>query len=440
MRRAGLYIMWAKLISGLRRGRSPARCVTSAASPLWLNPMSEPQSVSPRILILGTLIVLLAMGVRATFGLFMQPMGLANGWGREVFSMAFALQNLVWGVACIFMGMMADRFGSGRTIALGALLYVAGMIGTRLATDEFSLYMSAGVLVGLGQAGTTFPVILPVVARSVPPAFRSTAMGIASAGGSMGQFLVVPAGQLLITGLDWTGALWALSLLAATCLPLAYFLRGKPSAHVSGQSLSAAIRQALHHPSFHFLAASYFVCGFHTAFITLHLPAYVADGGLNASQGATAIALIGLFNVFGSFYAGKLGGRYSKKYLLAGVYGLRAFGMILVLVMPLTPWVLYVFAAWMGLFWLGTVPLTQGLIGQIYGFRYAATLSGIAFLGHQIGSFIGVWLGGYIYANTGSYDLMWWIGIALAVIAALLCLPVREQSLEVRTSMPQAVA
>ena len=401
--------------------------------------MSSSQSVSLRTLWLGTLIVLLAMGVRATFGLFMQPMGLAHGWGRDVFSMAFALQNLVWGVACIFMGMLADRYGSGRTIALGALLYVAGMIGTRLATDEFSLYMTAGVLVGLGQAGTTFPVILPVVARSVPPEFRSTAMGIASAGGSMGQFLVVPAGQMLISGLDWTGALWALSLLAATGIPLAYYLRGKPAAHASGQSLSAAIRQALQHLSFHFLAGSYFVCGFHTAFITLHLPAYVADGGLNASQGATAIALIGLFNVIGSFYAGKLGGRYSKKKLLAGVYGLRAFGMLLLLAMPLSPWVLYAFAAWMGLFWLGTVPLTQGLIGQIYGLRYAATLSGIAFLGHQVGSFIGVWLGGYVYSTTGNYDLMWWIGIALAIIAALLCLPVREQSVEPQP-VPQAVA
>lgn len=399
--------------------------------------MSQSQTVSLRTLWLGTLIVLLAMGVRATFGLFMQPMGLAHGWGRDVFSMAFALQNLVWGLASICMGMLADRYGSGRTIVLGASLYVLGMIGTRLATDEFTLYMTAGVLVGLGQAGTTFPVILPVVARAVPPAYRSTAMGIASAGGSMGQFLVVPVGQMMITGLDWTGALWALSLLAATGIPLAYYLRGKPAAHAEGQSLTAAIRQALHHPSFHFLASSYFVCGFHTAFITLHLPAYVGDNGLNAAQGATAIALIGLFNVLGSFYAGKLGGRYSKKLLLAGVYGLRAFGMLLLLVMPLSTWVLYAFAAWMGLFWLGTVPLTMGLIGQIYGLRYAATLSGIVFLGHQMGSFIGVWLGGYVYANTGSYDLMWWIGVALALVAALLCLPVREQSIQSRP-LPQA--
>jgi MFS family permease len=232
----------------------------------------------------------------------------------------------------------------------------------------------------------------------------------------------------LITGMDWPGALWVLSLFVACAAPLAYFLRGRPQAQ-SGpqQSLAAAVRQAVRHPSFHFLFWSYFVCGFHTAFITLHLPAYVTDGGLTPGQGATAVALIGLFNVLGSFYAGKLGGKYSKKRLLAIVYFMRAFGILLLLAMPLSAWVLYAFAAWMGLFWLGTVPLTQGLIGQIYGLRYAATLSGIVFLGHQLGSFIGVWLGGYAYAKTGNYDMVWWLGVALAVIAALLCLPVREQ-------------
>lgn len=394
---------------------------------------SQTDTISTRTIILGTLVVLLAMGVRATFGLFMQPMGLAHGWGRDVFSMAFALQNLVWGVACIFMGILADRYGSGRTIALGTLLYMLGMIGTRFATDETTLYLTAGVLVGLGQAGTTFPVILPVVARAVPPAYRSTAMGIASAGGSLGQFAVVPTGQALITGMDWPGALWVLSLFVACAAPLAYFLRGRPQAQ-SGphQSLASAVR----HPSFHFLFWSYFVCGFHTAFITLHLPAYVTDGGLTAGQGATAVALIGLFNVLGSFYAGKLGGKYSKKRLLAVVYFMRAFGILLLLAMPLSAWVLYAFAAWMGLFWLGTVPLTQGLIGQIYGLRYAATLSGIVFLGHQLGSFIGVWLGGYAYAKTGNYDMVWWLGVALAVIAALLCLPVREQPMTPAEARP----
>lgn len=404
---------------------APRRQTTTRDKPTVMSNTAE--AVSVRTIAVGTVVVLLAMGVRATFGLFMQPMGLAHGWGRELFSFAFALQNLVWGVSSIFMGIMADRYGSGRTIALGALLYFLGMLGTRYAADAFTLCFMSGVVVGLGQAGTTFPVILPVIARAVPPAYRSTAMGIASAGGSLGQFLVVPSGQLAITHLDWTGALWLLSLMMAAALPLAWFLRGKPQGHGGPQTLGFAVRQALMHPSFHFLSWSYFVCGFHTAFITLHLPAFVTDAGLNASHGATAIALIGLFNVLGSFNAGKLGGRFSKKWLLAGLYGLRAFGIILVLAVPLTPVVLYVFAAWMGLFWLGTVPLTQGLIGEIYGLRFAATLSGIAFLCHQVGSFIGVWLGGYVYAHTGSYNGVWWVGLALALVAMLLCLPVRER-------------
>jgi len=391
--------------------------------------VSSSQSNATRTVVIGTLIVLVAMGVRATFGLFMQPIGLDKGWGRDVFSMAFALQNLAWGAASILMGMMADRFGAARTIALGASLYFFGLVGMHYAETPLGLYLTAGLLVGMGQAGVTFPVILPVLARAVPLSSRSTVMGIASAGGSLGQFVVVPTGQALITGFQWEGALWVLSLLVAIVVPLACFMRGKPETVVGGQSLKSAIGEAFAHRSFHFLFWSYFVCGFHTAFITLHLPAYVTDSGLNAGYGATAIALIGLFNVFGSFGAGKLGGKYSKKNLLAGMYFMRAFGILLLLVVPLTPWVLYLFAAWMGVFWLGTVPLTQGLIGQIYGMRYAATLSGIVFLGHQVGSFAGVWLGGYTYNITGNYDLMWWIGILLALIAAVLCLPIHERAL-----------
>ncbi len=390
------------------------------------NPAQTPYM---RTLCVGAFVVLLALGVRATFGLFMPTMGLDKGWGRDVFSLAFAIQNLVWGVGTIFMGMLADRYGSGKTIALGAALYVLGMLGMRFSTTELELYMTAGVIVGLGQAGTTFPVILPVVARAVPAAYRSTAMGIAAAGGSLGQFAVVPAGQMLISGLEWTGALWVLSLFVAVGIPLAAFLTGRPDETRGTQSLSSAVREALAHKSFHFLFWSYAVCGFHTAFITLHLPAFLMDGGLKAVHGATAIALIGLFNVAGCYYAGKLGERYSKKMLLAWVYFLRAFGILFLITLPPSPAVAYLFAAWMGLFWLGTVPLTQGLIGQIYGLRYAATLSGIAFLGHQIGSFIGVWWGGVAYQATGSYTVVWWAGIVLAVVAAVLCLPIREQAL-----------
>ncbi len=394
-------------------------------------PVSQSDSNAVRTILIGTFIVLLAMGTRATFGLFMQPMGLEHNWPREVFSMAFAIQNLVWGVGAIAAGMMADRFGSARTIALSAVFYAVGLVGTRYASSVFELYMSAGVLIGLGQAGTTFAVILPVIARTVPLSSRSTAMGIASAGGSLGQFLVVPTGQLLIDTYQWTGAFWVLSVVLAATLPLTWFLRGKPAFSTGPQqSMLSAIKQALRHPTFHFLFWGYFVCGFHTAFITLHLPAFVTDSGLNASSGAIAIALIGLFNVFGSFTAGKLGGTHSKKNLLAFIYVMRAFGILWILIMPTTVWVVYAFAGWMGLFWLGTVPLTQGLIAQIYGLRYAATLSGMVFLGHQLGSFSGVYLGGKIQALTGSYDLVWWMGIVLALMAAALCLPVKEKPLE----------
>ncbi|MBU4612684.1 MFS transporter [Achromobacter sp. GG226] len=382
-----------------------------------------------RMLIAGTLIVVVAMGIRATFGLFMQPLGVAHGWGRDVFSMAFAIQNLVWGLFGIVMGTIADRYGAGRAIVISVLAYILGLIGLRFATTEMELYLTAGLLIGIGQAGTTFAVILPVVARSFSPASRSTAMGIASAGGSLGQFLVVPSGQFLIGQFDWVGALWALSLLMAVGLPLAWSLRGKPAADAGGRELSlgAAVRGAITDRSYQFLFASYAVCGFHTAFVTLHLPAYAQDSGLTAANGAFALALVGLFNTFGSFWSGKLGGIYSKKHLLAGVYWARGLGILFLMSVPLTPTTLYVFAAWMGVFWLGTVPLTQGLIGDIFGLRYAATLSGVVFLGHQIGSFLGVWLGGQLYVATGSYDVVWWLSVALALIAGALCLPVKPE-------------
>jgi MFS family permease len=391
-----------------------------------------PSSRRPEwILAAAVAILLVAMGVRATFGLFLQPMSVEHGWTRDVFSLAFAIQSIVWGLGAPVFGAVADRYGAGRTIVLGALLYAAGLAGMAHAQSPAELYWTAGVLCGLGQSGTTFGVVLGVVARHFTAEKRSTALGIASAGGSMGQFLMVPFGQQLISHFDWYAALLVLSSVAAFSLPLAFVLRGRvhaAAAHVQ-QSLSTAFREAVGTGSYHYLFWSFFVCGFHTAFITLHLPSYVVDRGLNATHGALAIALIGLFNVVGSYGCGWLGGRYSKKNLLVWVYGLRAVFIALLLLFPLTPAVLYAFAAGMGLLWLGTVPLTNGLIAQIYGLRYASTLYGIVFLGHQIGSFVGVWLGGYAFETTGSYDLMWWAGIALAFLAAALSWPVDERPL-----------
>jgi MFS family permease len=372
----------------------------------------------------------------------MQPMGIDRGWSREVFSLAFAIQNIVWGAGAALFGAVADKYGSGRTIALGTVLYAAGLAGLAFAESTVGLFLTAGVLVGLGQSGTTFGVILGVVARNYAPEKRSAALGIASAGGSMGQFLMVPFGQQLIAHFDWHTALLVLSVVTAIGLPLAFGLRGRPAAmpNQAQQSLGQAFRQAIGHRSYHFLFWSFFVCGFHTAFITLHLPSYVVDRGLSAADGAIAIALIGLFNVLGSYGCGWLGGRVSKKNLLGWVYALRAVVIALLLLFPLTPVVLYAFAAGMGLLWLGTVPLTNGLIGQIYGLRYSATLYGIVFLGHQVGSFIGVWLGGAVFERTGSYDLIWWLGIGLALVAAAVSWPIDERPLASRTDpKPQGI-
>ncbi len=392
---------------------------------------SSTQRSSSTVLAAAVVVLLVALGVRATFGLLMQPMGLDRGFTRETFSIAFAIQNLVWGLAAPLAGAMSDRFGSGRTIALGAVLYALGMLAMGQADSAATLYLTAGLLVGLGQSGTTFGVLLGVVARAFPPDKRSLALGMASAGGSMGQFLMVPFGQQLIAHFDWHAALLVLSAVTAFGMPLALLLRGRtmPAADQPQQSLPAAFREAVRHRSYHFLFWSFFVCGFHVSFITLHLPSFVVDRGLTAFDGAMAVGLIGLANIVGSYGCGWLGGRHSKKMVLGWVYALRAVFIALLLLFPLTPLVLYVFAAGMGLLWLGTVPLTNGLVGQIYGLRYSATLYGLVFLGHQIGSFIGVWLGGWSFERTGSYDLMWWLGIGLALAAAALAWPIDERPL-----------
>ncbi len=386
----------------------------------------------PLILFCAVLVLLLSMGIRATFGLFMQPMGLAQGFNREIFSLAFAIQNIVWGVGSILLGALADKHGAGRALVLGAVLYVLGLVGMGFAGTPTELYLSAGLLVGLGQSGTTFGVVLGVVGRAVSPQQRSTALGIASAGGSLGQFTMVPLGMEFITGFGWQQALLLMSMMATLILPLSFFLTGKPdeNAAQSKQTLGRAVSEAIGHRTYLLLFLSFLVCGFHTAFITLHLPAYVTDMGLNAQHGAHAVALIGLFNVFGSYGCGWLGGRMSKKRILVSLYALRGVSITLMLLMPLTPVTLYFFAATMGVLWLGTVPLTNGLIGQIYGVRYVSTLYGVIFLGHQIGSFIGVWLGGKVFVLTGSYNAVWWLGIALAAAAALLSWPIDERPLQ----------
>ena len=382
------------------------------------------------VMVCGALILTLAMGVRHTGGLFLQPMTLDQGWSRELFSFSIALQNLLWGLFQPFAGAFADRHGAGRTLVGGALLYIVGLVVMAHADTALGLNVGAGLLVGMGLSGTTFSVVLGVIGRMAAPEKRSMALGLASAGGSFGQFAVLPVGQGLISMVGWQDALLWLAFGIALIIPLAAAVTGTSDRSTGvQQSLREALGEAMRTPSFHYLFWSFFVCGFQTAFIMLHLPAFVVDSGMSANIGMTAVAMIGLFNIFGSFLSGWLGGLYSKKWLLAWIYVLRIVAILALLLFPLSQLTLYVFAAVMGLLWLGTVPLTSGLVGHIFGLRYVGMLYGIVFLGHQIGGFLGAWLGGRIFDLSGSYLIAWWLSIALSVMAAALSLPVREAPL-----------
>ncbi|WEN43081.1 putative MFS-type transporter YhjX [Thauera sp. GDN1] len=382
------------------------------------------------VMVCGALILTLSMGVRHTGGLFLQPMTLDQGWSRELFSFSIALQNLLWGLFQPFAGAFADRHGAGRTLVGGALLYILGLVIMAHADSALGLNVGAGLFIGMGLAGTTFSVVLGVIGRMAAPEKRSMALGLASAGGSFGQFAVLPVGQGLIAMVGWQDALLWLAFGIALIVPLAAAVTGTSDRGTGvQQSLRQALNEAMRTPSFHYLFWSFFVCGFQTAFIMLHLPAFVVDSGMSANIGMTAVALIGLFNIFGSFLSGWLGGCYSKKGLLAGIYALRIVAILALLLFPLSQLTLYLFAAVMGLLWLGTVPLTSGLVGHIFGLRYMGMLYGIVFLGHQIGGFLGAWLGGRIFDLSGSYLMAWWLSIALSVMAAALSLPVREAPL-----------
>jgi len=377
-------------------------------------------------------IVTIAMGVRQAFGLFLPDMSTDLSIGRSSFGLSLALQNLLFGLAQPFVGALADRHGAGRVVAGGTLLYAAGLVAASFAGSAIGLHLSFGLMVGMALSATTFVVVLGAVGRVVTPERRSMAFGIVTAGGSLGQFLVVPAGQLLIGELGWRMALVALAGLIAVMLALAVGVSGKPQAAGSqaggdGQTLRQALGEAAGHRGFWLLNAGFFVCGFHVAFIATHFPAYLTDKGLGLAIGANALALVGLFNIFGSYLFGVWGGKWSKKGLLAALYVSRGVVMIAFLAAPLTPVSALLFAAAMGFLWLGTVPLTSGLVGQIFGMRYLSTLYGIVFLGHQVGSFCGAWIAGLMFDWTGSYDTIWVASVALGFIAALVHLPISER-------------
>ncbi len=378
----------------------------------------------------SSLILALSLGVRHGFGLFLPPMSAEFGWGREVFAFAIALQNLIWGLAQPVTGALADRFGVARAVLVGGILYAIGLVLMASADTPLALSLSAGVLIGLGLSGTSFSVILGAVGRAVPMEKRSMAMGIAAAAGSFGQFIMLPGSLGLIEWLGWSSALLALGLLIALIVPLAAMMRGDRQAPVPAgaqQSLGEALREAVGHSGFRLLALGFFVCGFQVVFIGVHLPAYLVDQHLPAQVGTTVLALVGLFNIVGTYTAGWLGSCYSKPRLLAALYLIRGVVISAFLLAPLSVWSAYAFGIAMGLLWLSTVPLTNGTVATMFGVRNLSMLGGIAFLFHQIGSFFGGWLGGWLYDRTGSYDLVWQIAIALSLMAAALNWPIREQ-------------
>jgi MFS family permease len=391
------------------------------------------------ILVCGSIIVMLAMGIRHGFGLFLRPMSTAFGWNREVFSFALAIQNLLWGLSQPFAGMLADRYGAVKALVCGALLYAAGLALMTASATPLMFSLSAGVLIGLALSGCTYSVIFGVVGRNFPEHKRSQAMGMIAAAGSLGMFCMVPVEQWLIEGVGWSRALLLLAAAACLMAPLAFGLGEKHAAVTARQqTIMQALREAFACPSFWLLTTGFFVCGFQVVFIGVHLPAFLRDQQLSAGVAVTALALIGLFNVFGTAAAGWLGARYTKKYLLSGIYALRSVVIVIFLALPITPLSVYLFASAIGFLWLSTVPLTNGVVAHIFGVRYLSMLSGFVFLSHQIGSFFGVWLGGVLYDRAGSYNGVWMISIALGIFAAIINWPIKERAITRAAAVPAA--
>lgn len=380
------------------------------------------------VLLGSALILALSLGVRHGFGLFLPPMSAQFGWGREVFAFAIALQNLIWGLAQPFTGALADRFGAAKVVIVGGVLYAVGLVLMGMSDSLLTLSLSAGLLIGIGLSGTSFSVILGVVGRALPPEKRSMGMGIASAAGSFGQFAMLPGTLGLIGWLGWSSALLVLGVLVAMIVPLVSMLKDRPMPSLGGeQTLKEALREACTHSGFWLLAFGFFVCGFQVVFIGIHLPAYLVDQHLPATVGTTVLALIGLFNILGTYTAGWLGGRMSKPRLLTALYLARAVVIVVFLWAPLSQFSAYLFGMAMGFLWLSTVPLTNGTVATMFGVRNLSMLGGIVFLFHQLGAFLGGWLGGVVYDQTGSYDLIWQGSIVLSLLAAALNWPVRER-------------
>ncbi|WP_313369990.1 MFS transporter [Achromobacter animicus] len=394
------------------------------ASQLWL------------LVLAGGVVMGLALGVRHVQGLFLLPVTMDRGWSRETFAIALAVQNLTWGIVQPFTGMIADRYGSAKVIAGGLVFYALGLAGMAHATTPAGFMWTAGVCIGIALSGTAFAAIYGALSRLVPPERRSWALGVAGAVGGLGQFTMVPAAQWLIGGWGWVAALLVFAVVLMILLPLALPLR-EPANRVrdaaapdANLSLTDAIREAFTRPGFWLLNLGFLACGFQLAFIGTHLPAYLMDKGLRASDAVAALAIIALTNVMGTYVCGILGAHHRRKYLLAGIYLVRTAAIALFVLVPLSTWSVYAFAAVMGFVWLGTVPLTNGLISQVFGVRYITTLFGFVFFGHQVGSFLGVWLGGVVFEATRSYDLIWLGAMALGVLSAALHWPIDDREIQ----------
>jgi len=402
------------------------------ASQLWL------------LVLAGGVVMGLALGVRHVQGLFLLPVTMDRGWSRETFAIALAVQNLTWGIVQPFTGMIADRYGSAKVIAGGLVFYALGLAGMAHATTPAAFMWTAGVCIGIALSGTAFAAIYGALSRLVPPERRSWALGVAGAVGGLGQFMMVPAAQWLIGGWGWVAALLVFAMVLMILSPLAFPLR-EPANRVrdaaapdANLSLSDAIREAFTRPGFWLLNLGFLACGFQLAFIGTHLPAYLMDKGLRASDAVAALAIIALTNVMGTYVCGILGAHHRRKYLLAGIYLVRTAAIALFVLVPLSTWSVYAFAAVMGFVWLGTVPLTNGLISQVFGVRYITTLFGFVFFGHQVGSFLGVWLGGVVFEATRSYDLIWLGAMALGVLSAALHWPIDDR--EIQRARPAGAA
>ncbi|MDM1492271.1 MFS transporter [Acinetobacter indicus] len=388
-------------------------------------------------MLMGSAIILaLSLGVRHAFGLYLVPMSHEFGWGHNVFSLAIAMQNLIWGAVQPITGAFADKYGSKIVVAVGGALYALGLLLMAVSSTGWLLNLSAGLILGLALSATSFPILLSAVGRAAHPSKRSLAMGIASAAGSFGQFIMLPTTLLLLQNLGWKGALVVSAILMTLLIPLAWTLKAPmytdPNAAATKPQPALTFKQILviakNHKPFWFLSLGFFVCGFQVVFIGIHLPGYLIDHGFNATTGTIFLALVGLFNIVGTYTAGWLGGQYSKPHLLMWLYGLRGLAIIAFLLLPLSTWTIYGFGVIMGLLWLSTVPLTNGIVANMFGVKYLTMLSGIVFFTHQVGSFLGGWLGGLNHDLTGNYNAIWMFSIALSAFGVWVHFFVNEQA------------